>query len=116
MSGFDDDEEEYRGEVALTPLGADGEPAAEPVAARCHVAGHFSPLTGDYRWSGRLSASPGVTAAYEDGVRTVLIRTPAGDEGVATLAGPDLWGGHPVSGVGTPPYPVPSIDLGDLLD
>ena len=116
MSGFDDDEEEYRGEVTLVPLGDDGAPCAEPIGARCHVAGHFSPLTGDYRWAGRLSSSPEVTAAYESGVRTVLIRTPDGDEGVASLAGADLWGGHPVSGAGKPPYPLPQITLGDLLD
>ncbi|MFE6306675.1 DUF4873 domain-containing protein [Nocardiopsis sp. NPDC057823] len=116
MSGFDDDEEEYQGEVSLVPLGGDGAPSAEPITAQCHVAGHFSPLTGDYRWSGRLSPSPEVTAAYESGVRTVLIRTPDGHEGVAALAEPNLWGGHPVSGSGTPPYPVPQIDLSDLLD
>ncbi|MDE3719816.1 DUF4873 domain-containing protein [Nocardiopsis sp. N85] len=116
MSGFDDDEEEYRGEVTLTPLDGEGRPSAEPIGARCHVAGHFSPLTGDYRWSGRLSPSPEVTAAYESGVRAVLVRTPDGHEGTGTLAEANLWGGHPINGSGTPPYPVPRIDLSDLLD
>ncbi|GHC94800.1 hypothetical protein GCM10007079_45630 [Nocardiopsis terrae] len=109
MSGFDDGEEEYRGMV--TVLLSEG--SSEDFEVQAHLAGHFSPLTGDYRWKGRLSAEPGITRAYERGARTVIVRTPDGHEGVGTLDTPNLWGGHPVNGSGTPPFAVPRIDLDD---
>ncbi|MBR8741164.1 DUF4873 domain-containing protein [Nocardiopsis sp. MG754419] len=108
MSGFDD-EEEYRGTVTVLL----SEDATEGVEVGAHLAGHFSPLTGDYRWTGRLSAHPEVTRAYEDGTREVVLRTPDGYAGAGTLDGPNLWGGHPVNGAGTPPFAVPRIILED---
>lgn len=113
MSGFDEDEEEYQGVVTVVLSQGEQEEAAGTADVRAHIAGHFSPLTGDYRWKGRLSASDEVTAAYEKGVREVLIRTPEGHEGAGTLDAPNLWGGHPVSGVGTPPFAVPEVGLDD---
>ncbi|MEU3019642.1 MULTISPECIES: DUF4873 domain-containing protein [unclassified Nocardiopsis] len=117
MSGFDDEEEEYQGTVTVLLLqesadGGDAKPA-ESFQVRAHFAGHFSPLTGDYRWKGRLAPEPGLTRAYEQGARTVVVRTPDGHEGVGRLDTPNLWGGHPVHGSGTPPFAVPSIDLDD---
>lgn len=109
MSGFDDEEEEYQGTVTVLF----SEEATEGAEVRAHVAGHFSPLTGDYRWTGRLSAHPEVTKAYEDGARTVVVRTPDGHRGVGTLSGPNLWGGHVVNGSGAPPYAIPEIVLED---
>ncbi|MCY9782412.1 DUF4873 domain-containing protein [Nocardiopsis sp. EMB25] len=106
MSGFDDGEEEYRGPVTVTL--PDGE-----IEVDAHLAGHFSPLTGDYRWKGRLSAHPGVTAAFESGVRTVRVRTPDGHEGTGDLDEPNLWGGHPISGAGPPPFSVPDVTIDD---
>lgn len=111
MSGFGDEEEEYRGPVTVVLTGGDGREAA--VEVRAHLAGHFSPLTGDYRWRGRLSPSQEVTEAFHDGRRTVVLRTPDGFEGTATLDAPNLWGGHPVSGAGTPPFAVPRVDIDD---
>ncbi|GAB2489336.1 DUF4873 domain-containing protein [Nocardiopsis aegyptia] len=125
MSGFGDDEEEYQGPVTVVLPGEHGDtgdaadggaPAASaPVAVevQAHLAGHFSPLTGDYRWRGRLSASEAITAAFRDGVRTVLVRTPDGFEGHGVLDDPNLWGGHPVRGTGTPPFAVPLIEIDD---
>jgi hypothetical protein len=113
MSGFDD-EEEYRGTVTVLlqdPPESDGPAGSFEVQA--HLAGHFSPLTGDYRWRGRLSAEPGLTEAYDNGARSVIVRTPDGHEGVGTLDSPNLWGGHPVKGSGTPPFAVPRIELDD---
>ncbi|WP_017605767.1 DUF4873 domain-containing protein [Nocardiopsis alkaliphila] len=107
MSGFDDDEEEYQGTVTVLF----SEEATEGVQVRAHLAGHFSPLTGDYRWTGRLAANPDLTKAYEDGARTVVVRTPDGHEGVGALDAPNLWGGHPIKGSGTPPFAVPHIVL-----
>ncbi|WP_116244216.1 DUF4873 domain-containing protein [Nocardiopsis sp. FIRDI 009] len=112
MSGFGDEEEEYRGPVTIV-LTEDGSEEGSAVEVDAHLAGHFSPLTGDYRWKGRLSAHPGVTAAFESGVRTVRVRTPDGHEGVGDLDEPNLWGGHPISGAGTPPFPVPDVTLDD---
>ncbi|MFI6575146.1 DUF4873 domain-containing protein [Nocardiopsis sp. NPDC050513] len=105
MSGSDG-EEGYRG--AVTVVLPDGE-----VEADAHLAGRFSPLTGDYRWKGRLAAHPSLSAAFARGVRTVRIRTPGGHEGTGDLDGPDLWGGHPVSGAGAPPFAVPRVTLDD---
>ncbi|GAB3721412.1 DUF4873 domain-containing protein [Nocardiopsis oceani] len=114
MSGFGDEEEEYRGTVTVLPKQkGTGKEEAESFEVQAHLAGHFEPLTGDYRWKGRLSAAPGITEAYERGVRTVVVRTPEGHEGVGTLDAPNLWGGHPVNGAGTPPFAVPQIDLDD---
>ncbi len=110
MSGFDDGEEEYRGPVTVLLQGGDTHGGFE---VQAHLAGHFSPLTGDYRWRGRLSAEPALTEAYRDGARTVIVRNPDGHEGVGTLDSPNLWGGHPVNGSGTPPFAVPRIELDD---
>ncbi|RKS10429.1 uncharacterized protein DUF4873 [Nocardiopsis sp. Huas11] len=95
-------------------VGAGSAPAPPvPVEVHAHLAGHFSPLTGDYRWRGRLAASEAITAAFQDGVRTVLVRTPDGFEGHGVLDDPNLWGGHPVRGAGTPPFAVPRIEIDD---
>lgn len=103
--------------AAEDPAGTDGAapaPAAPvPVEVRAHLAGHFSPLTGDYRWRGRLAASEEITAAFRDGVRTVVVRTPDGFEGNGVLDDPNLWGGHPVRGAGAPPFAVPRIEIDD---
>lgn len=133
MSGFGDEEEEYRGTVTVVLPGAGGgggakrserpsgtesaagtEGAADEevaVQVQAHLAGHFSPLTGDYRWRGRLSPSPEVTEAFRGGVRTVVVRTPDGFEGTGVLDEPNLWGGHPVNGAGSPPFAVPRVDI-----
>lgn len=113
MSGFDDDEEEYQGVVTVVLPQGEQDETAQTVDVRAHLAGHFSPLTGDYRWKGRLSASDELTAAYENGVRKVVVRTPDGHEGAGTLDTPNLWGGHPVSGSGAPPFAVPQVELDD---
>ncbi|WP_150244457.1 DUF4873 domain-containing protein [Nocardiopsis quinghaiensis] len=112
MSGFGDDEEEYKGTVTVV-LDTDERTAVE---VRAHMAGHFSPLTGDYRWRGRLSPSPEVTEAFRRGIRTVVVRTPDGFEGTGVLDEPNLWGGHPVNGAGSPPFAVPSIEIDELDD
>ncbi|PDP86999.1 DUF4873 domain-containing protein [Glycomyces fuscus] len=128
MSGFGDGEEEYRGTVTVVLPGTGGasdggaERAAgtadegTAVRVQAHLAGHFSPLTGDYRWRGRLSPSPEVTEAFRGGVRTVVVRTPDGFEGTGVLDEPNLWGGHPVNGAGSPPFAVPHVDLGESDD
>ncbi|GAB3495581.1 DUF4873 domain-containing protein [Nocardiopsis coralliicola] len=102
MSGFDDGEEEYRGPVTLV---FDG----RAVAAEAHIAGHFDPLTGDYRWIGRIAAAPEVAAEYDAGCTAVLVRTPGGYEGAGTLTETNPWGGHRLQGSGAPPFAVPEV-------
>src|SRR5690606_27986518 len=79
VGGTGDDEEEYEGPLTLV-FGDD-----PPVEAEAHIAGHFDPLTGDYRWIGRISASPGVAAEYQAGNTAVLVRTADGHEASGTL-------------------------------
>jgi hypothetical protein len=100
-----DDEEEYRGPAVVVVGGTEVE-----VEVEVHVAGHFDPLTGAYRWTGRIAADPAVSAARAAGTTAVRIRTPGGHEGEGVLGDPNLWGGHPVSGTGRPPFPVPEVD------
>ena len=112
MSGFDDEEEEYKGTVQIVlpqQEGEEGEPVTVEIWA--HLAGHFSPLTGDYRWKGRLSAGEAITRAYESGVRDVLVRTSDGHQANGRLDAPNLWGGHPIHGTGTPPFAVPHVEI-----
>lgn len=116
MSGMGDDEEEYRGPVAVEfrlPGAAAGEPAPHRAEVRAHLAGHFDPLSGGYRWVGRLAAHPLVSEAFAAGCSDVRIRTPDGHEGRGRLGEPNLWGGHPVSGSGAPPFAVPRISVDD---
>lgn len=99
-----DEEEEYAGPVTVR-FGGTG----AGIEVRAHVAGHFDPLTGAYRWTGRLDPHPAVTGEVRAGRRSVTVRTPDGHEGTGTLADANLWGGHPVSGTGTPPFAVPEV-------
>lgn len=103
MSGMDEEEEEYNGPVTLVVNGAE-------LTAHAHIAGNFDPLNGSYRWVGRLSPSTEVTEAFQAGSTSVTVRTPEGHEGAGKLGDANLWGGHPVSGSGPPPYPLPEVD------
>ncbi|MDS1272562.1 DUF4873 domain-containing protein [Lipingzhangella sp. LS1_29] len=122
----DHDAEEFRGTLTVTfvpsATGAaaasqtDG-PAAEPptapapVAVAAHVAGNFDPLTGGYRWVGRLAPHEDLKHAFEAGWTEVTLETPDGDVGHGTLREANLWGGYRVTGTGSPPFPVPEIVL-----
>ncbi|MGI5120661.1 DUF4873 domain-containing protein [Marinactinospora thermotolerans] len=103
MSGMGDEEEEYRGPVTVVV-------DEREIAAEAHLAGHFDPLTGGYRWVGRLAPNSEVSEWYAAGkARTVVLRTPEGHEGHGRLGDPNVWGGHPVSGSGRPPFAVPEV-------
>ncbi|MEY9215506.1 DUF4873 domain-containing protein [Thermobifida halotolerans] len=107
MSGTGDGEEEYRGPVTVVVDGAE-------VFVDAHLAGHFDPLTGTYRWVGRLAPAPEVSARFAAGRRAVLLRTPDGHEGRGELLEADLWGGHRVRGSGRPPFAVPELRADEL--
>ncbi len=67
--------------------------------------GHFDPISGHYRWYGRVAASPQVADLAAEGARTVRLRTPHGE--VATkLTDVDPWGRPRVEGFGAAPFEV----------
>ncbi|GAA3726773.1 DUF4873 domain-containing protein [Salinactinospora qingdaonensis] len=102
MSDIDEAEEEYRGAVTVTA-------GDRTIEVRAHLAGHFDPLNGHYRWVGRLSPAAEITTAFEAGHTDVLVRTPEGHTARATLSAPNVWGGHGLAGTGRPPFPVPHV-------
>ena len=104
MSGMGDDEEEYHGPV--TAVIGDAE-----ITVTAHLAGHFDPLSGGYRWTGRLVADPEVDRLFAQGRRAVLLRTPEGHEGRGELAEVNVWGGYRVRGSGRPPFAVPELGV-----
>ena len=98
------DEDGYAGPAELL----DGARAV-PVTVR--LAGHFDPISGSYRWYGRVDASEPVAQLLADGTRPVVLRTPfAAVE--TTLSDVDPWGRPRVEGFGTAPFEV----LTDLAD
>lgn len=85
------------------------EDAAVPVTVT--LAGYFEPISGCYRWYGRVAASPAVSDLLVAGVRAVGLRTPHGTV-ATTLADVDPWGRPRVSGSGAAPFPV-GTDVAD---
>jgi hypothetical protein len=96
----------------VTPLADDGydgpaELVADDAAVPVQVTlrGHFEPISGKYRWYGRVAASAQVTELVGSGARSVVLRTPHGE--VATsLTDVDPWGRPRVEGFGAAPFPV----------
>jgi len=69
------------------------------------LAGHFDPISGSYKWYGRVAASREVAALLEAGVRKVILRTPhAAVE--TSLSDVDPWGRPRVEGFGATPFDV----------
>lgn len=96
MSAHDDDG--YRGPAELL----DGDVA---VPVEVTLAGHFDPISGRYRWYGRVADGPEVGRLLDAGVRTVRLRTPHA-EVETTLSDVDPWGRPRVEGFGAAPFPV----------
>jgi hypothetical protein len=69
------------------------------------LAGHFEPISGHYRWYGRVAASPDVAALIAEGGRRMRLRTPHG-EVETTLRDVDPWGRPRVEGFGAAPFEV----------
>lgn len=93
------DEDGYDGPAQLVP--ADGSSVAVEVSLR----GHFDPISGSYRWYGRVAASPAVTELVAAGARSVVLRTPH-SEVETGLTDVDPWGRPRVEGFGSTPFPV----------
>ena len=67
--------------------------------------GLFEPISGKYRWYGRVAAGDEVAALVASGARTVVLRTPHG-EVETSLGDVDPWGRPRVEGFGAAPFPV----------
>ncbi|MGA8116655.1 MAG: DUF4873 domain-containing protein, partial [Actinocatenispora sp.] len=98
------DEDGYRGPVTLS---VDG----RSVRVDAELRGEFEPISGRYRWYGRLAADDGVAGLAADRARDVTVRTPHG-EARTTLTDADPWGRYRVSGTGPPPFPVGTAPSG----
>jgi hypothetical protein len=92
------DEDGYTGPAEL--LTEDG-----AVAVEVRLAGHFEPISGKYRWYGRVAAGDEVRALLSRGVRQATLRTPHG-EVPTSLGDVDPWGRPRVEGFGAAPFPL----------
>lgn len=75
------------------------------VPVQVTLAGYFDPISGKYRWYGRVTASPAVADLVENGSRTVVLRTPHAQAETA-LTDVDPWGRPRVEGFGAAPFRV----------
>jgi hypothetical protein len=92
------DDDGYRGPAVLIA-------GTDEVAVEVTLAGRFEPISGRYRWYGRIRASDEVAALLAAGVREVVLRTP--HRAVATaLSDVDPWGRPRVEGFGVAPFEV----------
>jgi hypothetical protein len=67
--------------------------------------GHFDPISGSYKWYGRVGADAQVAALVEAGNGKVVLRTAHADV-PTTLSDVDPWGRFRVAGFGAAPFPV----------
>lgn len=67
--------------------------------------GHFDPISGRYRWYGRVAASPQVAEFVAGVAGSVVLRTPHAAVETA-LSDIDPWGRPRVEGFGAAPFPV----------
>jgi hypothetical protein len=91
----------YRGPAELV----DGEAV---VAVEARLAGHFDPISGHYKWWGRVRADAAAGPAVAElaaARREVLLRTPHASV-PTTLSDLDPWGRPRVEGFGAAPFPV----------
>jgi uncharacterized protein DUF4873 len=108
-----DHDDEHQAEHVLEDDGYDG--AAEllvedrTVPIEVTLRGQFEPITGSYRWYGRVAASDQVASLVQAGARAVRLRTPYA-EIETTLSDVDPWGRPRVEGFGAPPFEV-AVDL-----
>jgi hypothetical protein len=80
----------------------DGERA---IAVTVTLRGQFDPISGSYRWYGRVAVDPEVTTWMAEGVRAVTLRT-AFAAVKTTLSDVDPWGRPRVHGFGAAPFAV----------
>jgi hypothetical protein len=95
-----DDDDGYDGRATLV---IDERELAVDVRLR----GHFQPIDGRYHWYGRLHANTELDELVGGRKRTAVLRTPEG-EATGEVSDPDPWRRYRITGVSTPPFPVPS--------
>ena len=93
------DEDGYDGPAELV---LDGE---APVSVEVSLRGHFDPISGSYRWYGRVAAGADVARLVASGARSLVLRTPHG-EVTTGLSDVDPWGRPRVEGFGSAPFEV----------
>ena len=69
------------------------------------LAGHFEPISGKYRWYGRVTPNDEVRALLSAGAREATLRTPHGAV-TTSLGDVDPWGRPRVEGFGAAPFEV----------
>ncbi len=87
----------------------------DTVAATVTLRGHFDPISGKYRWYGRVAATPEIGAVVAGGARSARLRTPHA-EVATTLSDVDPWGRPRVEGFGAAPFPVRSAVPEDAME
>jgi hypothetical protein len=92
--------EEYDGPAQL--LVGDHE-----VAVHARLSGRFEPISGRYQWGGRLRPSALLSTVVRPNAAVRLV-TEGGRAADATIREEDPWGGFRVSGIGRPPFAVPT--------
>ncbi|WP_433206165.1 DUF4873 domain-containing protein [Nocardia sp. CA-107356] len=93
---------EYSGPALLDAPGAE-------VPVEVTLSGHCDPIDGHYHWYGRLA--PGDGGELPDpGRAEVFLTLPGGPPTAGRLQERDPWGNVRIVGIGTPPYPLETVD------
>ena len=101
LTPFESDvDDTHRGPAVLT---ADG----REIDVDVHLTGHLQPIDGSFRWYGRITAHPDVTALHRGGHTEVLLRLPGGPDRAGKLTELDPWGHARITGSGQPPFRYP---------
>ena len=100
----DESDDGYRGPVQLS----DGD---RVVRVDAELRGGLEPISGAYRWYGRLAADAAVTELATSRARNLTLTTPHGSA-TTTLTDADPWGRYRVGGAGTPPFVVSTTPAG----
>lgn len=91
------EDETYLGPATLVTDGGE-------LSVTVHLGGHCQPIDGSYRWYGRITAAPEVTAAFRAAPRDVALRVADRPPAPARLTAVDPWGNVRVIGAGRAPH------------
>jgi hypothetical protein len=80
------------------------------IEAHVRLSGQFEPITGAYRWTGRLRPGDEVRETLRQNL-DVVITTGDDKSAEATVREQDPWGGFRIIGSGHPPFAVPTETL-----
>lgn len=101
LTPFESDvDDTHRGPAVLTCGGRE-------IDVEVHLTGHLQPIDGSFRWYGRITAHPDVTALHSGGRTDVTVRLPGGHDRAGKLTELDPWGNARITGSGQPPFRYP---------